>query len=363
MKPAASRLSELIKQKALSLGFQLVGIAPAEPLAEMEHLIKWVEMGCAGKMDYMRKDIEKRCDASKFLPDARSVVVCGMSYNRGETKPSLNCRRGWVSQYAWGDDYHQVMRQKLAELLGYIGEVSESPFEARIAVDSSPIAEKAYGRLAGLGWIGKNTCLLNRQYGSKFFLGEIILTLGLDYDNPAKERCCGRCELCVKSCPTGAIFAPCRLDSRLCISYLTIELKGDIPAEMMEKTGDHLFGCDICQDICPWNRKASISQSENFAPRACLKAPDLANFLELCLFSYEEAFRGSPLTRAKKRGLIINTMAAMANSGESRYMPMLAQVASSEENTLSECANWAITRLASRDSGTIALRNKSDENF
>jgi epoxyqueuosine reductase len=268
--------------------------------------------------------------------------------------------RGWISRYAWGDDYHNLLSEKLEAMIHELRREFTEPFEARAYVDTGPIIERVAAKYAGLGWLAKNTCLINEEMGSQFFLAVILTTLDLTDSAHAAETpapdLCGNCTLCIDACPTGAIVEPYVLDARRCISYLTIELRGAIPRELREPIGRHVFGCDICQDVCPWNRRAPETKLRIFQPRQraahSLFAPDLEWLLTLSEEEFRTMFRGSPVKRTKWRGLLRNVCVAIGNSGlrtgDPRYSEIrarLSQLAASDEPILAEHAQWALERL------------------
>jgi len=348
----AALLTKAFKAKARDLGFDLVGIAPVEPTPEQELYEFWVARGYAGEMNYLTRNVEKRKDIRAILPSAKSVVVCGLVYNTDppySTHLQKDPARGWISRYAWGDDYHRVMEKKLRMLLEFVKAQSPHPVEARVYVDTGPVLDRVVGKYAGLGWIGKNTCLLNQELGSWFFIGEIITNLSLEYDEPVPDRC-GTCNACIDACPTGAIVEPYVLDARRCISYLTIELRGEIPEEFREGVGHHVFGCDLCQDVCPWNRRAPINTDPAFQPRPGFFHPDLEWLLSLNENQFREVFRGSPVKRAKWRGLLRNVAIALGNSGRREFVPLLKRAMERiTEPMVREHLEWAIKKLAGND--------------
>jgi epoxyqueuosine reductase len=351
---------------ARASGFDLCGIAPAAGFPELAHLEEWLERGHAGEMRYLHD--ERRRSPADAMQGARSVIVCALNYNAAfpastdarELAEGKNGPRGWISRYAWGDDYHNVAGKKLEALIQKLrGEIPE-PFEARAYVDTGPIVERVAAKYAGLGWLAKNTCLINEELGSWLFLGVIVTTLDLappldSADTPAPDLC-GNCSLCIDACPTGAIVEPYVLDARRCISYLTIELRGAIPLELREPMGRHVFGCDICQDVCPWNRRAAVTALPSFQPRQLpqrsLFSPDLEWLLSLTEEEFRNAFRGSPVKRAKWPGMVRNACVAIGNSGlrpgEPRYAEICArlrELAASGDPLLAEHAQWALGRL------------------
>ncbi len=309
--------AQRIKELARECGFELAGIAPALPIEDFDRFESWRAAGMAGEMSYLtdrRGDL--RADPRNLLSNAQSIVCVGKLYNTGfpHSTELRNPERGWISRYAWGADYHDVMRRDLEKLAERIAEVHGEPFEWKLCVDTAPLLERSYARAAGLGWIGKNTCLINQERGSWFFLGELLLSIPLAPDAPPPDRC-GTCRRCIDACPTEAIVPTeqggWRLDARLCISYLTIEKRGDIPAELHEKIGNHVFGCDICQDVCPWNSHAPVSDDAAFVPAEF--APSLTKLAALTEEEFREKFRKSPVWRAKYSGFLRNVRIALKN--------------------------------------------------
>jgi epoxyqueuosine reductase len=364
-----------------ALGFDLCGVAPAAEYPDLTHLNEWLERGHAGEMRYLHD--ERRRSPSLVMQGARNVIVCGMNYNTAlpssidapeaiAQQAGPRGPQGWISRYAWGDDYHKVLGDRLESLIENLREEFRDlpePFDARVYVDAGPIVERVAAKYAGLGWLAKNTCLINEELGSWLFLGAIVTTLDLatslgPVEAPAPDLC-GNCTLCIDACPTGAIVEPYVLDARRCISYLTIELRGAIPEEFREPMGRHVFGCDICQDVCPWNRKAPATELQNFMPRLhdsnsgrsnSLVSPSLEWLISLTEEEFREVFRGSPVKRAKWRGLVRNACIAIGNSGlrpgEPRDLEIrgrLSQLASSGDTILAEHAQWALNRLAERE--------------
>jgi epoxyqueuosine reductase len=356
-------------------GFDLCGVAPAAEFPELARLEEWLERGHAGEMRYLH-DARRRSPALA-MQGARSVIVCGLNYNTAlpastDIAPPANSHsgpRGWISRYAWGDDYHNVLGEKLESLIEDLRREFPEPFEARAYVDTGPIVERVAAKYAGLGWLAKNTCLINSELGSWLFLGVIVTTLDLaafvdSTETPAPDLC-GNCSLCIDACPTAALVEPYVLDARRCISYLTIELRGAIPSEFREPIGRHVFGCDICQDVCPWNRRAPATPLPNFQPRArgehSLFSPDLEWLVSLSEEEFREVFRASPVKRTKWRGLVRNACVAIGNSGllpgEPRYAQIcarLSELASSGDANLAEHAQWALARLGYSNAGATS---------
>jgi epoxyqueuosine reductase len=253
--------------------------------------------------------------------------------------------RGWISRYAWGDDYHEIIEGHLAKLLAKIRAEGGESVEGRAYVDTGPVLEREFSSLAGVGWIGKNTTLIHPRRGSWFFLGELFLSLDLESDRPIRDRC-GACDLCIRACPTGALVGPYLLDSRRCISYLTIELKGSMPREMRPLIGDHIFGCDICQDVCPYNAKAKPSSEEGFWPREGQYAPELIPLMALTEEEFRRRFKGSPVRRAKRRGFLRNVAVALGNLRRAEAVPALTRALLEDpESLVRGHAAWALGRI------------------
>jgi epoxyqueuosine reductase len=301
--------SQRIRQQARDLGFELVGIVPALPLTdERERLKEWLARGYHGAMSWMARDPEQRTDPRQVFPAARSVIVVALNYyTPAQHTPLPNT--GKISRYAWGDDYHDVVGSKLRALLAWI-QGQEPTAAGKVCVDIQPMLDKAWAARAGLGWIGKHTNLINNELGSWIFIGELLLNLELDYDDEPIEDHCGTCTLCIDACPTTAIVEPYVVDSNKCISYATIELRdSEIPGNVAEHLEGWLYGCDICQDVCPWNRFAQPSAEQSLAPRSGNINADLSAVLQLDADSYRERFRGSAMKRAKLSGLQRNARA------------------------------------------------------
>ena len=346
---------ELIQQLARECGFELAGVAPAIPLPEADYYGQWVAAGLAGEMKYLtdhRADV--RSDPRMLLPTARSVICIAKLYNGPEPySTQLNDHElAWISRYAWGEDYHDILRRGLERLAGKIGEHAAEPFEWKICVDTAPLLERAYALRAGLGWIGKNACLINQDMGSWFFLGELLVSLAIEPGTPPPDRC-GTCTQCIDACPTAAIvpagvpggpeFA---IDSRLCIAYFTIELHGTIPVDVRAKMGNHVFGCDICQDVCPWNQRAPVTSEAAFSPRHF--APDLEKLAEITEDQFRDIFRASPVKRARYSGFLRNVAVAMGNQRAARFRQPLAKMAQSPDPVVAEHARWALAQLQSK---------------
>ena len=417
-----TELSKQIRVAALQAGFDLAGVAPLDAWQDLEFAKSWTEKGYGGEMAYLRNP--KRADPRLILPSAQSVVCVGLVYNTplpystecGTATPGCAVSnpaqpgvavppRGWISRYAWGRDYHQVMRSKLERLRAAIEQLAPG-VETRVFVDTGPIVERAFARLSGIGWVGKNTCLIHQERGSWLFLAVILTNLDLEPDTPAFDRC-GSCRRCLDACPTGAFVEPYVMDASRCIAYFNIELKGPIPEPFRAAIGANLYGCDICQDVCPWNRPLSVVRGplslekggsasgessgfggqpaaaqqrrravttplDEFLPlqiwmkrsggeavqrttdhgpqtpeRFSLLNPRLEDLAALTEDDFRRIFRDSPIKRVKYRGWLGNLCVAMGNSGEARFVPWLQQLRTHEDGVVREHAAWALAKLQS----------------
>jgi len=385
-----------IEAHGKSLGFDLCGVVRADRFPELAQTEEWLSRGYAGEMKYLADP--RRREPASVIPGMRSVIVCALNYNTdlprstevpGESRAEEP--RGWISRYAWGADYHQVLNGKLTALLGAMHEQFDEPFAARVYADTGPVQERILAKYAGLGWLGKNTLLLNQRLGSWIFLGAILTTLDLA---PSLEEgalpppdLCGSCRRCIDACPTGAFVEPYVMDARRCISYLTIELRGPIPDELREPMGRHVFGCDICQDVCPWNRRAPGTTEEEFHPRTfqprnshtldqnseqiAAEIPDAeeprvaAVLAEESLFfprlewlasmdeaEFRQTFRDSAIQRARWRGLVRNACIALSNAELPRGTPvhdrifaLLGRLSASPDAVIAESALWALSHI------------------
>jgi epoxyqueuosine reductase len=370
-----------ICEQARGVGFDLCGVAPADAFPELAQVPTWLESGHAGEMNYLRD--ERRVDPRLALAGARSLIVVALNYNAPQPYSTEQAGvhdddspRGWISRYAWGDDYHEVLREKLNALVARMRAQWPEPFEARAHADTGPVVERVAAKYAGLGWLAKNTCLINEQIGSWVFLGVVLTTLELEPSlgpgEPPAADLCGNCTLCLDACPTQAFAAPYVLDARRCISYLTIELRGAIPEALRPAMGNAVIGCDICQDVCPWNRKSPVTQLAAFQPRtielpgqaksengkekmengATLYAPALEWLVSLSQEEFSRIFRGSAVKRAKWRGVVRNACVALGNSriargseAYARIVALLDRLAASDDSLLAEHARWALGRL------------------
>jgi epoxyqueuosine reductase len=358
-------LPNRIKHLARDAGFDLCGIAPVRDFGELGAFPSWIADGKQGEMKYLEARDEagelKRTSLARVAPWARSVIVCAINYNTAHPYStqvqSENVSRGWISRYAWAkEDYHDAVLRRLRhvedELRGMFNTTAD--LHSRSYVDTGPLIERVYAKYAGVGWIGKNTCIIDQHLGSWLFLGVILTSLDfakndltenqLTADLPAPDRC-GTCTRCITACPTQAITAPGELDARLCISYLTIEKRGEIPDELRQGMGRHVFGCDICQDVCPWNRKAPVTSAKEFEPREGLINPALDWLAEMKPAEFQTVFRGSPVKRAKLSGLRRNAVIAMGNSGDHKFVPTLKKLCEDSDPVVAEHARWAVAAL------------------
>jgi epoxyqueuosine reductase len=299
--------TELIKNKAKDLGFTSCGNSKSRHLHEEEdNFEKWLSNGYQGSMSYLERNLDKRLDPRKLVPGSKSVI--SLSYNYYPQKKIEQKNNFILSKYAYGKDYHNVIRKKLKKLFQFIKE-KIGAVEGRVFVDSAPVHERAWAKLSGLGWIGKNSLLINEKRGSYFFLAEIICDLELDYDSPARNRC-GKCTKCIDACPTDAITSAQVINANKCISYLTIENKNQIPDELKNNLNDAIFGCDICQDVCPWNKFSKPHNEKKFIPNDELSSLKKSDWIELTEETFNRIFEGSAVKRSKYQGIIRNIKAS-----------------------------------------------------
>jgi epoxyqueuosine reductase len=341
-----------LKDRAAALGFDLCGIAPVEDHPELRFLREWLERGYAGTMEWMSRSAERRADVRQVVPGARSVIVTGTLYNIDRPYSSgLPPQTACISRYAWGDDYHDVLTARLHALLDWMRDESDGPFEARAYVDTGPVQERVYAQYAGLGWIGKNTCLINPGLGSWLFLAEIICTLPLEPDTQGLEQC-GSCTRCLEECPTGALVEPGVLDSNRCLSYLTIELRTGIPEAYRAALGPHVYGCDICQEVCPYNQPAPRSADAPWQPRQGLDLPALVELWRRPDAELRTLVKGSAMTRAKLTGLRRNLAVAIGNSGDADAVSALGETGperpSAADPMVREHIDWVVERRSRR---------------
>lgn len=357
-----SDLFHQIQRIAGEKGFERVGVAPAShpDMEELDKFAPWVDSGYAGEMEYLKRRNEageyKRSSLERALPWAKSVVVAAMNYNTSAPKSIEHAEKGtgWISRYALSPrDYHDTLGRSLkaveASLVENVRDAGEE-ITTRSYVDTGPVLERVYAKYAGIGWVGKNTCLINQELGSWIFLGVIVTSLDfsafvIDERMKVAADRCGSCTRCIDACPTEAIVAPRQLDASRCIAYFTIEKRGAIPEPVREKIGRHVFGCDICQDVCPWNRKAPITANPDLQPDESLINPDLRELAKFSPQQFRDRFRGSPISRAKHSGLMRNVAIAMANSGNPEYISDLEELARIGDETVADHAHWALDKL------------------
>jgi len=357
---------------ARELGFDLCRFAKAETPEHAAEFRDWLDRGDAGEMNYLARNSERRCDPRQILPDVKTVIVLALNYFQGRESvaagvspakgatgkiaaeppsPSFGAAStaattatGRTARYAWGDDYHGLIEKKLAVIDQFLRECGGSQ---KCYVDTGPMLERDHAASAGIGWHGKSTMLLNREFGTWFFLAEILTTLEFAPDT-AQKNYCGRCMRCIDACPTGAITAPHQVDARRCISYLTIELKGSIPTELRPLMGDRIYGCDDCLDACPWNRFAKVSRETAFAMRPEIAVMKLRDYLSLDDDKFRLLFRKSPIKRTKRRGLLRNVCVALGNVGTADDLPALEKATADSEPIIAEHAQWAIEQIRGR---------------
>lgn len=368
-----------IEELAREVGFSAAGIAAvpepgsAEDEAERDRFAGFVEDGRAGEMEYLKRRDEAgrliRSSVRVALPWARSVIVCATNYNSGDPRSTDPAPEGtgWIARYAWSgrmqngairpSDYHRILQRRLEKLRDRLLQAA-GDFQSRCFVDTGPVVERVYARYAGIGWVGKNTCILNQKQGSWLFLGVIMTSLEVEADQKAilaADRC-GSCTRCIDACPTGALTGERQMDASRCISYLTIEKRAAIPEDLRVAIGRQVFGCDICQDVCPWNRRAPIGSDPELAPRTELANPALDWLAQMDEAEYERQFNGSPVRRAKWTGFRRNLAIAMGNSGLARFLPRLCAWAEDTDPVVAEAAAWAVRQLRRNE----AVGNDSD---
>jgi epoxyqueuosine reductase len=341
--------SSHVKQRAAELGFDLCGIAPVDAHPELSFMREWLDQGYAGEMEYLHRTADRRADVRAVMPTARSVIALATLYNveRPYSIDVSDRSTALIARYAWGDDYHDVLRQRMDALIAWMREQTGEEFEARPYVDTGPVQERVFAQHAGLGWIGRNTCVINAELGSWLFLSEIVCSLPLEPDPPALDQC-GTCTLCLDACPTGALVEPRVLDSTRCLSYLTIELKGSIPERWRNDLGGHAYGCDICQEVCPWNFGPSPGdRSESpWLPRATFDAPSLADLWRTPDAELRRALKGSAMTRAGVKRLRRNVAVCAGATRDAEALAALTDVhePSCDEPLVAEHIAWALER-------------------
>ncbi|HZY46002.1 MAG TPA: tRNA epoxyqueuosine(34) reductase QueG [Anaerolineae bacterium] len=339
-------LTERIKLRAIELGFDLVGIAPAGVAPHAKEYADWVAAGMLGEMAYMSRDPDRRSDLRRLLPGAQSVIVVGLSHYTLQLSEDVknDPSRGLIARYAWGVDYHAVMTPRLNDLAKFVRVESSRDVESKVYVDTGAVLERDWAQMAGLGFIGKNTCLINPHMGSWLFLGVLITDLDLEIDQPQKHVSCGNCSRCLVACPTDAFTSPYILDARKCISYLTIELRGSIPIELRSLMSNRIFGCDICQDVCPWpTRFAQPTHERSFFPVDLDRAgPRLIDLARLSEDQFKVRFAGTPILRSKRRGLLRNVAVALGNWGSIEAREALQMLSIDPDPIVAEHAEWGL---------------------
>ena len=346
-----------VKSEARAAGFDLCGVAPAADFPELNFLTQWLASGYAGEMHYMQRTAQRRANVRAVMPSAQSVISLGVVYNtdRPYSNQSGDRARAALARYAWGDDYHVVIEQRLRALVDRLRAIAGEDFDARTYVDTGPVQERVYAQYAGLGWIGKNTCLINEDLGSWIFLSEILCSLPLEPDAPGFDQC-GTCARCLEACPTGALVDPGVLDSTRCLSYLTIELKGSIPHEHRDAVGEHAYGCDICQEVCPWNISPGIGRSgaPEWQPRDGLDGPRLLDLWNRSDDGLRALLKGSAMKRAGVKRLRRNLAVAIGNSGDSAAVAPLVDChePAATDPLVAEHVAWAIEKLGGQETAT-----------
>ena len=348
VRPASKITASDVKRQAIACGFDLCGIAPAEALPELQFFREWVGAGYAGEMDYLARTVDRRTDVRQVLPSARSVIVFGTIYNTDKPYSTENAdpAQAAVARYAWGDDYHVVIQSRLESMRAWLRAEAGEGVEAKAYVDTGHVQERAFARHAGIGWIGKNCCVINPDVGSWIFLSEILCSLDLEPDPPALDQC-GTCTMCLDACPTGALTAPHTLDSRRCLSYLTIEIKGSIPVEHRPSIGEHAYGCDICQEVCPYNAVPAISTDPAWTARDGLEGRPLLELWQRSDDDLRRLLKGSAMKRAGVRRFRRNLAVALANAGDPAVVPALEakHAPLCEDPLVEEHVRWAVETL------------------
>jgi epoxyqueuosine reductase len=348
------QLTERIKAKARDIGFGKVAITNAAQFSDdtRKYYRNWLKQGFHGDLEYLELNMEKRMAPEKVLKGARSIISVALNYNPGDPGHPAGRMSGRIARYALGADYHRVVPEKLSELLGFVKEETNGDVRGSMYCDTGPLMEKAIAERAGLGWIGKHGVLVTQEFGSWIFLGEILIDLPLCYDEPATNLC-SSCTLCMESCPTGAIVSPGVVDISRCISYLTVENRQEIPEALRSALGNWIFGCDICQEVCPYNGNVPVTQEISFLPRPELVSAPLDMLFAVSVERFDESFADSSIARARQEGFLRNIVVAMGNSGQRSFIPLLRTTRSNPNAVLKEHAKWAMAKIAgSKEQGT-----------
>ena len=357
-----SSLTRLLQKKASELGFDLVGVIPVSRSKTIDIYNAWLKKGYAGSMEYLENHAELKEDPRNLFPETISLLALGFNYSTADPPAKIeNPDVGCISRYSWGDDYHDLIRSKLSALENYLCQELKAGNFSRSFVDSGPVLEREVAHRAGLGWIGKHSNLINWEKGSWFFLAELLVDVPLEANIPFTHVNCGTCTSCIEACPTEAIIADRTVDARRCISYLTIELKGAIPVKLRPKMGNLIFGCDICQQVCPWNRDAPKSLEPGLQPRPENVAPQLIELMQLDHAAFSERFSKSPIKRTKRRGFLRNVAVALGNWANAEAIPALSLGLCDSEPLVRSHAAWALGRIADLQAKTKLEESKLTE--
>lgn len=345
------RLTQALKDEAHRLGFTLVGVTTPEPPAHLDVYASWLQAGRHGEMAYLASERARlrRADPRLILPECQSILVLAAPYDSPGPVRSPAPGIGQVAAYAWGEDYHEALLARLKALEAFIQAEAGAALPVRAYTDTGPLLERELAQRAGLGWIGKNTCLIHPRAGSYFLLAELLLGIALEPDPPFTADHCGSCRRCIEACPTGCILPNRTLDARRCISYLTIELKGEIPPPLRPRIGNWVFGCDICQQVCPWNLRFAAAEGDPaFAPRSGVPLPDLTGEMNLTTEKFRAKFKNSPVRRAKRRGYLRNTAVALGNSPGGEAAQALTHALQDAEPLVQAHARWALKQITGK---------------
>jgi epoxyqueuosine reductase len=361
-------LTEALKAEAHRLGFSLAGVTTAEPPPHLDSYERWLAADRHGQMSWLASERarQRRADPRLILPECRSILVLGIRYAAATPAGGVAPGKGRVAAYAWGDDYHEVLPSRLQALVAFLEAQTGQPIPNRWYSDTGPLLERELAQRAGLGWIGKNTCLIHPRHGSYFLLAEILLGIALEPDPPFAFDRCGACTRCLEACPTACILPDRTIDARRCLSYLTIEEKGSLPAALRPQLQNWVFGCDICQQVCPWNGRfaGSAAGDPAFQARAGLPAPQLSVELGLDAPAFNRKFRGSPIRRSKRRGYLRNVAVALGNQHNPDTLPALIQALADPEALVRGHVAWALGRLGGAEARAAlqrALASEQDE--